>query len=280
VLAACLFAVAYPALSFDGKPHTIKPPRYTMSEIEAHIKANPNDAAAYCDRAQANLTAGECETAIQDYSKALALDPRMSAAYLGRSQANEMLGKHPSALVDIDKAIVCAKPSTIADALNHKIVILKELKRPQECLPIYSKLIDGKLPGVGKNDRAELLERRASLYMSLGKAQLAVDDVLSIGGNPSNHFWKYLTLGRAYLAMHKFDLALAAFNQGIATGEVRAAQRGMSDVRLIELYEERGRLYKKMGKSALADADFKKTSKSAFQNTYDDFYEEKSKGKH
>jgi regulator of sirC expression with transglutaminase-like and TPR domain len=39
-----------------------------MAEIELRLRKNPNDVSALLDRAQAYLTAGECELAAQDYS--------------------------------------------------------------------------------------------------------------------------------------------------------------------------------------------------------------------
>jgi len=260
------------ASAFDGVNHRLKPPKSSMVEIEERLKRNPLDPAALCDRGQAYLTAGECELAVVDYSTALKQNAKLSQAYIGRSRANEMIGNHQAALSDVDIAIKIGDKSSLADAMLLKIGILSALNRPAESLPLYEQLITRKDIGVGQSDCINMLHQRSELFLRLNKPELAIKDTeTSLLARPYS-LSCYLTQGKAYALLKKPDKELVAYSRGITfdTGKLNLSM-GRS---ICQLYLARAKLYRNMGKLALAEADAKK-ARAQETNIYQDIYDPK-----
>ncbi len=241
-----------------------------MAEIELRLRKNPNDVSAQLDRAQAYLTAGECELAAQDYGVAIKHSPRLAKAYLGRSRALEMIGSHAQALPDIDQAIKLGDKTCMADALLHKTAVLKALDRGAECPPLYEQLIVSKGLGVGAGDVLNLREQRAALYLRLKKPELALLDLEVCGaarpGSLDICFYK----GNAYALLNNPQKELEAYSNGIKQDNVTRSFNG--DRLMADLYEARAKLYKRMGKLSLAEADLKK-SRTNQKTLYKEIYE-------
>lgn len=257
-------------LSFDGLNYKLRPPACSMAAIESRLRKNPTDASALMDRALAYLTAGECELAVQDYSVVIKHNPRMAPAYLGRSRALEMIGSHSQALRDIDKAIEINDKTCLADALLHKTAVLSALNRAAESPPIWEQLINRKDLGAGPADIINMREQRATLYLRLKKPELALIDLEVCGLARPSSLDIYLNKGKAYSQLNNPEKELEILSRGIKLDNASHSMNG--DRYLADLYQARANLYKKMGKSAQAEADLKqiKLHQSKF---YHDVYE-------
>lgn len=242
-----------------------------MPVIEARLRKNANDVSALLDRAQAYLTAGECELAVQDYTAAIKHNPRLGTAYLGRSRALEMIGSHPQALLDIDQAIKLCDKTWMADAVLHKTAVLKALGRGAECPPLYEQLICSKGLGVGSSDRVNLREQRAVLYLRLKKPELALSDLEVCGRARPGSLDVFLNKGKAYALLNKPEKELEAYSLGIKLDNITRSVTG--ERHMADLYLARAELYKKLGKLALAEADLKK-SRSNQKTLYKEIYEQ------
>lgn len=256
--------------SFDGLTYKLKAPDCSMAEIELRLRKNANDVTALLDRAQAYLTAGECELAAQDYGLVIKHNPRMARAYLGRSRALEMIGSHAQALLDIDQAIKLGDKASMADALLQKTVVLKSLDRGAECPPLYEQLIASKGLGVGPSDILNLREQRAALYLRLKKPELALLDLEICGAARPGSLDIFLYKGKAYALLNNPEKELEAYSKGIKQDNVTRSLNG--DRIMADLYQARANLYKKMGKPSLAEADLKK-SRTNQKTLYKEIYE-------
>lgn len=256
--------------SFDGLTYKLKAPACSMPVIEARLRKNANDVSALMDRAQAYLTAGECELAVQDYTAAIKQNPRAGSAYLGRSRALEMIGSHPQALLDIDQAIKLCDKTVLADAVLHKTAVLKALGRGAECPPLYEQLISSKGLGVGPGDIVNLREQRAAVYLRLKKPELALLDLEVCGRARPSSLDIFLNKGKAYALLNNPEKELEAYSGGIKLDNITRNLNG--DRLMADLYQARAQLYKKMGKLTLAEADWKKSrtnQKILYKEIYD-----------
>ena len=78
------------------------------SAIEAYTKAialDPNDALAYNNRGAAYANKGQYDRAIEDFNKAIALNPNLAQAYYNRGAAYADKGQYDRAIEDYNKAI-------------------------------------------------------------------------------------------------------------------------------------------------------------------------------
>jgi tetratricopeptide (TPR) repeat protein len=241
-----------------------------MIDIEERLRKNSTNTAALLDRAQAYLTAGECELAAQDYGVVIKHSPRMTKAYLGRSRALEMIGSHAQALLDIDQAIKLGDKACMADALLQKTAVLKSLDRGAECLPLYEQLIVSKGLGVGASDVLNLREQRAELYLRLKKPELALLDLEICGVARPGSLDIFLNKGKAYALLNNPKKELEAYSNGIKLDHVTRSLNG--DRYMADLYQARAKLYKKMGKLSSAEADLKK-SRTNQKTLYKEIYE-------
>jgi tetratricopeptide (TPR) repeat protein len=241
-----------------------------MVDIEERLRKNPYNTAALLDRAQAYLTAGECELAVQDYGLVIKHNPRMAKAYLGRSRALEMIGSHAQALLDIDQAIKICDNTCMADALLQKTAVLKALDRGSECPPLYEQLIGSKGLGVGPSDIVNLREQRAALYLRLKKPELALRDLEVCGRARPSSLDIFLNKGKAYALLNSPEKELEAYSCGIKLDNTTRSLNG--DRYMADLYQARAKLYKKMGKQSLSEADLNK-SRLNQKTLYKEIYE-------
>ena len=76
-----------------------------IADYDRAIALDPNEAAAYHDRAVAKAEQGDYDGAIADYDRAIELDPNRAAAYHNRGIAKADQGDYTGAVVDYDRAI-------------------------------------------------------------------------------------------------------------------------------------------------------------------------------
>lgn len=262
------------ARAFDTRNYRIDAPTCSFKQIEERIARNPSDASAYCDRGLANLTAGECEDAIGDFTRALQFAPRLLRALYGRAQSYEMMGKDELALKDVDAILQMRQLKLRAESIKLKIAILKSMKRYADCLPLYSMLLTSTDLGVGRQDRIDLLIERGNLYLRLHKPELAIADLQQTMLH-GEHVYNYIPIGKAYQMMGDDSKALEAFSKGLSLYEKEKHRYGIPDGRLTDFYRLRAAIYTKQGKTELAKADLDKISSKAYKDTYREIYGDK-----
>lgn len=188
------------AQAFNTK-RTIKTPgTRNMRELDAKVKTDPSYQ-NYCNRADVLMVSGEADLAISDYNQALRIRPGATRPLLRRSQAYEMLGKCDRALLDCELAVRTARGEGLAEAILQKIRVLKALKRLNELPPLYEQLIASKNLGVGPQDRYNLYEERAEIYLKLRQPRKVLSDLAMCAGD---------TLPR----VKKLDVRSGAHNAG------------------------------------------------------------------
>lgn len=255
--ACCFFVFISPAQelsAFDGRSYKLRPPKTSMVEIEKAIRANPENTKALMERALTYLSAGECEKAVADYSRVIKLSKNSGRALVGRSQAYEMMGQHKPALADVDQAIKLNDKDSLAEALRHKITILRTTKDFAPCPALYEKLLNTPDIGLGNADRDDMLTQRAQLYLLLKKPELAIADIEACHNDGLQHVSRRIVLIEAYEQLGKYDKCLEQLNRLITY------RKGHPDLKkpesdLAKLYTIRARIYDRQGKKDKAAAD-------------------------
>src|SRR2546423_5056169 len=79
-----------------------------IAEFTEAIKAEPNDAKNYFNRATAYRGAGKMEEARADFAKAIEMQPNNTAAYIGRGEGLLQQKQWNAAEADFDKALQIA----------------------------------------------------------------------------------------------------------------------------------------------------------------------------
>lgn len=240
--------------AFDGRSYKLRPPKTSMVEIEKAIRANADDTHALMERALTYLSAGECEKAIADYSRVIKLTKKPGPALVGRSQAYEMMGQHKPALQDVDQAIKLNDKDSIAEALRHKITILRTTKDFAPCPALYERLLKTKDIGLGNSDRDDMLSQRAQVYLILKKPELAIADIQACQHDGMQHVSRKIVLIEAYEQLGKYDQAMELVNRTINYRKAHPdLKKPESD--LAKLYTIRARLYDKQGNKEKAAKD-------------------------
>ncbi|MDH3508774.1 MAG: TIR domain-containing protein, partial [Gammaproteobacteria bacterium] len=90
----------------------------TLDEHDQTVAANPDDPAAWHDRAFAHFQKGDNAMAIADCDRALELDATMAVAFNLRGMAHFNLGRYAEALNDLDEALRLAPEYTMAFILK------------------------------------------------------------------------------------------------------------------------------------------------------------------
>jgi len=251
-----------------------KPTAGFMSDLETRIKKNPQDVNAYCRRGQIYLDGCEWEAAIKDFNAALKIAPNTGRALVGRATALASLGENAKALVDCNLALKLRDPAVQTEALQEKIMLLREAKRYKECIPLLTELLDSKNSGFTLLERYDVLTMRAQTYLFLNQPELAIADIKQCTQESRRQHGRYLILGQAYAMLNKSDKAIEAYSEGIQKSERDPKRLGHAkhDKTLADLYLARAELYRKQKKTALADADVKK-ARQGQGKMYDLFYE-------
>jgi tetratricopeptide (TPR) repeat protein len=105
LLVVAVVSVAVPALASDEQDcFQGQQPQQRIEGCSALISRAPNDATVYHNRAVAYGLAGDIDSAIADYSKAIEIEPSNASAYDNRGRAYAMKGEHDRATQDQAKA--------------------------------------------------------------------------------------------------------------------------------------------------------------------------------
>ena len=74
-----------------------------IRKFETYARAFPNEANPFDSLGEVYLVTGRAEKAIENYSKALAVDPSFGSSYLGRAFAHGMLGRYQESLAELGR---------------------------------------------------------------------------------------------------------------------------------------------------------------------------------
>ena len=105
LLVVAVVSVVAPALASDEQDcFQGQQPQQRIEGCSALIQRAPKDATVYHNRAVAHGLAGDIDSAIADYSKAIEIEPSNASAYDNRGRAYAMKGDHARAAEDQTKA--------------------------------------------------------------------------------------------------------------------------------------------------------------------------------
>jgi tetratricopeptide (TPR) repeat protein len=159
-------------------------------------------------RANILLATGDKKSAIQDYTKALALEPDNVEALENRGKAYTMLQNWDAAEKDFTRALE-VKPDLRLALLNRAEARYRSGKY-DEALKDYDQL-----KNLGKVD-AELLFRRAQLLLALKRCQEALPDLDRVLELDPNNLSARELRGEAHAALQQFDKAIGDFDAVLA----------------------------------------------------------------
>ena len=111
-----------------------------IADYDKAIELNPQYALAYNNRGIAKLHLGDSKEAIADYNKAIELDPKYAKAYCNRGIANCDLGNYEKSITDCNKAIELNPQD--ADAYHNRGNAELELGKYKEAIEDYNKAIE------------------------------------------------------------------------------------------------------------------------------------------
>ncbi len=191
-----------------------------IAGLTESLRLNPQNAAAFCERATLSLKRSKAQQAVEDFTQALALQPDLAAAHLGRGEAHLKLRQLEKAIGDFSEAVrltpwdwqslykrglarlACRQlESAIADfgeairlapeqpeAYRQRAVALVQVGQIEQAIADYTELIrlDPKVP-TPYNSRARLHLRR-------GDQAAAVADHLRASELDSGNGWTHRDL--------------------------------------------------------------------------------------
>lgn len=236
-----------------------------------------DQADAHYRQGQEFATTGDPERAVEEYTRAIDLDAYHLKAVFGRGLALYRMGKAEAALSDLDSVIEHAQ--TWAEAYYSRALAHAALDHDAEALADYNAAIQWKpdyidafcgravvLKKLGRMEAAlddlnhvltsdpsysEALHTRATIHYFLGDWQRAVDDFTAFLRSPlhqqQHDFGALLLRGLAFHRLEKSELAVADLSRAI---ELRPDDG--------TTYIRRWEVYKAMGETAKAEADWAK----------------------
>ncbi len=135
----------------------------SLASVDAHLRENPQDAAAWNVKGVFHAQRKEFGDALRALDQALQLDSELAAAHSNRGRVLLTLGseKASEALKSFDRALKL-KPDEI-DTLRDKALALRALGRAEDELEIYTKM-------------SQLNKEEWGIWLRLGDIQLEVGD--------------------------------------------------------------------------------------------------------
>lgn len=258
LLLVALVALSQPHVAAFHVNRVIVPPRLSEAQLDREIKLHPNSAAVYCDRADSYVCAGETESALPDYDRALQLNAHCARALLGKSVALQSLSRLDEALQFVDRAIIVNEKSITGSAIMQKINVLIELKKERETIPEYLRLIASRDLGLKPGDKKTLYMSLGDMYLKLNEPDKAIQMLAKgIEGERDIPPKYYAQRARAYRKLGKNTESLANYSKAIEQLRVKAKSELSYEALLLNCYRERIALYDQLGQKELAGSDRK-----------------------
>ncbi|MDR2700912.1 MAG: CHAT domain-containing protein [Spirochaetaceae bacterium] len=215
-----------------------------IADYTQAIALEPKDYYAYNNRGLAYVAKGELDRAIADYTQAIALNPKYDAAYNNRGIAYAAKGELDRAITDYTRAIkLNSKLEQIYNNRGNAYAAKGELDR---AITDYNQAITLN----PKDDHA--YNNRGNVYKEKGELDRAITDYnQAITLNPDSVF-AYNNRGNAYAAKGELDRAIADYTQAITLNP-------KDDY----VYNSRGSAYARKGEPDKAIADFTRAAIAA-----------------
>jgi tetratricopeptide (TPR) repeat protein len=193
----------------------------------------------YYNRGVAFFRAGQMDRAIEDYSRAIALDPSYSKAYVNRGFVFEKISRSDKAIADYDKAVMLNPLD--AQTFNNRGAIFEKAGELDKAIADYDKVIE-LTPG-----EAQSYNNRGVVFERMGLYDKAIADYdRAIALNPSNAD-VYFNRGNAYDEIGRPYKAIADYGKAITLNPDDS-----------QAYNNRGVIFEKIGEYDKAIADFDK----------------------
>jgi len=213
-----------------------------QSAIEQYSEAialNPGHVGAYTNRGVAKDALGRFEDAIVDFSEAIRIDPKNYKAYNGRASSKADLDRNEEAIADFDTAIRI-KPE-YAKAYNNRGAAKAGLGRDEEAVADYSRAIQI------NSGSAETYFNRGVAKARLGRNEEAIADYdAAIRINPG-FAEAYLSQGNAKANLGRYKDAIEDFSDAINRNR-----------EYTNAYKSRGLARKFLGQFSAAKEDFER----------------------
>ena len=189
-----------------------------LTKLDAVIKNEPNNAAAYAERARILFYQKKNEQAAADADKALGLDPKNAVALNLRGLFKKGRNDYEGAIADFTAAV--NSDSTLVKAYYNRADTYAIQKKYDAALTDLDRAVK-LLP---QNANAYVL--RAQIYEKLGKTDLAIVDYTSGIKIKPKDLILLGSRGNLYLNSYKFDLAIADYRQAL---EVEPQNAGIKE---------------------------------------------------
>ncbi len=200
---------------------------------------DPNDAEAYNNRGIAYYFLKDYDSAIQDYDKVIELDPNFVVAYMNRGEAYRRLGQYNLALLDCNKAIELIPNSAIA--YSNRGEVYNSLLQYEKAIQDLNKAIELS-PSL-----SPAYFNRGRTYYFLEQYDKALDEFGKAIDLDPNYVNGYVAVGVTYASMEEYEHAIQEFDKALKIDPKNALA-----------YMNRGVAFRELGKTAEAEADFKK----------------------
>jgi tetratricopeptide (TPR) repeat protein len=181
-----------------------------IQDYSRAIALKPHDADAYNNRGNAYYRKRDYAAAIQDYSKTIALEPHNADNYNNRGFCYEAKRDYTRAILDYDKAIE-SNPNEILSYLNRGAAYTysSEKGKFDAAIQDYAKALE-----LGPND-ARVYKGRGDAYSEKGEFDAAIQDYnRSIELNPK-FANVYNSRGNIYEGKGEFDAAIQDYSKAI-----------------------------------------------------------------
>jgi tetratricopeptide (TPR) repeat protein len=166
---------------------------------------------------------GNCEKAIECYTKSIAIDPNYALSYESRGNCYNLTGKYTEALSDLNKALEIGMDSSWnAHAYDDRAWANGELGNLDQALK------DANTSIALNPEASSPYGTRAWIFGELKMYEAALDDFnKSLSLNPSESVQKYLFFdrGEIYQKMGKIDNALSDYNKACDLGNTDACTK-------------------------------------------------------
>lgn len=193
-------------IRYDGK----MPEGFSAdTDITAKFTANAKSADDY-ERGIIALNTGGYDYAIEFFSKAIQIDPNNAAAFGNRARAYAAKENYDFAVADLTKAISMNSPSVNLDFLyNYRGKVYNQQKKSDLAIKDFNKSIEI------ERENPDAFEGRAMTYYQLKQFEPAIKDFTeAIKLKKENHS-AYHYRGHSYQSSKNYDLAIADFTKAM-----------------------------------------------------------------
>jgi tetratricopeptide (TPR) repeat protein len=210
---------------------------------------------AYVSRGNSYGERGDYDSAIQDYSKALALNPKLSIAYFNRAYTYAHLKKYREAITDLDETIKLNPKDE--KAYFWRGICNVSVRNYPKALDDFSRIIE--LDPADTRYYALAYTYREMVNATLGAYDRAIYDSKKAIELGKENAAAYNNLGLGYYGLGNYEEALRNYDKAIELNP-----------KLFVAYQNRAMVYRKLGNTKQADVDLQTAKRLQQAGTKDD----------